>query len=86
VTLEPPFDAIDRGGMAARIEAIPDQIEQQLERLHGFRWQLPAAPEWLAVGAMGGSAIAAAASFHSRAGSSTQPSASSRCVVVTQPA
>ena len=59
MTLEPPFDAIDRGGMAARIEAIPDQIEQQLERLHGFRWQLPAAPEWLAVGAMGGSAIAA---------------------------
>jgi len=59
VTLEPPFDAIDRSGMAARIEAIPDQIEQQLERLHGFRWQLPAAPEWLAVGAMGGSAIAA---------------------------
>ena len=59
MTLEPPFDAIDRSGMAARIEAIPDQIEQQLERLHGFRWQLPAAPEWLAVGAMGGSAIAA---------------------------
>ena len=59
MTLEPPFDAIDRSGMAARIEAIPDQIEQQLERLHGFHWQLPAAPEWLAVGAMGGSAIAA---------------------------
>jgi hypothetical protein len=59
VTLEPPSTPIDRGGMAARIEAIPDQIEQQLERLQGFRWQAAGAPEWLAVGAMGGSAIAA---------------------------
>lgn len=59
MTLEPPYDAIDRAGMAARIEGIPDQIEQQLARLQGFRWQVPAAPEWLAVGAMGGSAIAA---------------------------
>jgi glucose/mannose-6-phosphate isomerase len=59
VTLDPPYDAIDRGGMAARIEGIPDQIEQQLVRLRGFRWQVPAAPEWLVVGAMGGSAIAA---------------------------
>jgi glucose/mannose-6-phosphate isomerase len=59
VTLEPPFDAVDRSGMAARIEAIPDQIDQQLARLREFRWQVPAAPEWLAVGAMGGSAIAA---------------------------
>jgi glucose/mannose-6-phosphate isomerase len=59
IRLEPPYGVADAGDMAARIEGIPDQIEQQLERLAGFRWSLPdTEPAVLAVGAMGGSAIA----------------------------
>ena len=59
-TLEPPYGARDGGDMAARIAAIPRQIEEALERAAARPWRLPAGePELLAVGGMGGSAIAA---------------------------
>ena len=59
-TLEPPYGERDRRGMAARIEGIPGQIEQALERLAAHPWPAPErAPARLAVGGMGGSAIAA---------------------------
>jgi glucose/mannose-6-phosphate isomerase len=58
--LELPFGARDAGGMAARIAAIPDDIEAALTRLAARPWRLPAgSPTLLAVGGMGGSAIAA---------------------------
>ncbi len=58
--LEPPYGARDGGGMAARIASIPRQIEEALARAGARPWRLPAgAPELLAVGGMGGSAIAA---------------------------
>jgi glucose/mannose-6-phosphate isomerase len=46
--------------MAARIGGIPRQIEEALARAAGAPWRLPAsAPDLLAVGGLGGSAIAA---------------------------
>ena len=46
--------------MAALVEAIPDHIEQALARTDAAPWQLPVrAPDLVAVGGMGGSAIAA---------------------------
>lgn len=58
--LDPPDPALDRGGMTGRIRDISLQIEEALARLEGSPWRLPAgAPERLAIGAMGGSAIAA---------------------------
>jgi glucose/mannose-6-phosphate isomerase len=58
--LDPPFGAADAGGMSARIDGAPAQITAQLERLADFRWSLPARPPaLLAVGGMGGSAMAA---------------------------
>ncbi len=58
--LEPPYGARDRGGMAARLEGIPAQIEEALERQAREPWKLPlATPDLLAVGAMGGSAMSA---------------------------
>jgi len=58
--LESPFGERDPGGMAARVDGIAEQIEAQVARLEGFRWTLPAGdPSALAVGAMGGSAMAA---------------------------
>ena len=58
--LEPPYGERDRGGMAARIGDIPEQIEQALERLAAHPWPAPARePARLVVGGMGGSAIAA---------------------------
>lgn len=58
--LEPPFGERDAGGMAARVDGIAAQVEAQVARLAGFRWTLPARPpSVLAVGAMGGSAMAA---------------------------
>lgn len=59
-SLDPPDPALDRGGMADRIRDIPLQIEDALERLERSPWRPPAGtPDRLAVGAMGGSAIAA---------------------------
>jgi glucose/mannose-6-phosphate isomerase len=59
-SLDPPDPALDGGDMTGRIRGIPEQIEAALERLDGTPWTAPrAAPDLLAVGAMGGSAIAA---------------------------
>ncbi len=59
-SLEPPFGERDRAGMAALIEALPDHIEQALERNEFEPWRAPVRePALLAVGGMGGSAIAA---------------------------
>ena len=56
--LEPPYGARDASGMAGRIDAQPEQIEEALERGAREPWRVPAKPPaLLAVGAMGGSAI-----------------------------
>jgi glucose/mannose-6-phosphate isomerase len=58
--LEPPYGERDRSGMAARIAGIPAQIEQALAWLAERPWPAPPhPPARLAVGGMGGSAIAA---------------------------
>jgi glucose/mannose-6-phosphate isomerase len=58
--LDPPDPGLDRGGMAERIRDVPLQIEDALERFERSPWTIPGpAPSLLAVGAMGGSAIAA---------------------------
>lgn len=58
--LEPPYGDRDAGGMAARIDGEPEQIEEALERGAREPWRVPGRPPaLLAVGAMGGSAIAA---------------------------
>jgi len=55
-----PYDAVDAQGMTARIHAIPEQIEQALAAGARQPWRLPGGdPDLLAVGALGGSAIAA---------------------------
>lgn len=57
--LEPPF-ALDSEGMTARIRAIPEQIDEALAACVGTPWRVPeVTPVLLAVGALGGSAIAA---------------------------
>ena len=59
-SLEPPYGARDSSGMAARIVSQPEQIEEALARVVEHPWQLPGGrPSLLAVGALGGSAIAA---------------------------
>ena len=59
MNLEPPYP-IDSGGMAALIEGIPEQIERALAATAARPWAVePRAASLLAVGAMGGSAIAA---------------------------
>ena len=63
--LEPPYGGRDPGGMAGRIAAIPSQIEAALARAAAEPWRLPVAdPDLLAVGGMGGSAIAADLTAH----------------------
>jgi glucose/mannose-6-phosphate isomerase len=58
--LEPPYETRDAGGMAARIGAIPRQIEDAMARAGDEPWRLPGAdPDLVAVGGLGGSAIAA---------------------------
>ncbi len=58
--LEPPYGIRDPGGMCARIVGQPEQIEEALAGVAAAPWRLPTgAPALLAVGAMGGSAIAA---------------------------
>ncbi len=60
LSLEAPFGARDAHGMTALVEAIPDHIEQALARTESAPWQLPVrVPDLVAVGGMGGSAIAA---------------------------
>ena len=58
--LEPPFGERDAFGMGARIAGIGDQIDEALAHVAREPWPLGRrAPDLLAVGAMGGSAIAA---------------------------
>jgi glucose/mannose-6-phosphate isomerase len=60
ISLEPPYGARDPRGMAALVDAIPDHIEQALARTDAAPWRLPStSPDLVAVGGMGGSAIAA---------------------------
>ena len=59
-SLEPPFGASDPRGMAALVDAIPDHIDQALARTDATPWAPPVRePSLVAVGGMGGSAIAA---------------------------
>jgi len=62
--LEPPYGIRDAEGMSSRIVGQPEQIEQALARNAAAAWWRPpvaraGAPTLLAVGALGGSAIAA---------------------------
>ena len=60
IPLEPPFGARDPGGMAALVDAIPEHVDQALARTDATPWKLPVTdPDLVAVGGMGGSAIAA---------------------------
>ena len=69
-SLEPPYGDRDPGDMAARIVSQPEQIEEALAHCGADPWHPPAgSPALLAVGALGGSAIAAdltAALYHDR--------------------
>jgi glucose/mannose-6-phosphate isomerase len=59
VGMEPPYGARDAGDMAGRIAAIPEHIHEALGRVARNPWRLPARdPALLAIGGMGGSAIA----------------------------
>jgi glucose/mannose-6-phosphate isomerase len=59
-TLEPAYGDRDPRGMAALIDAIPEHIEAALARCTAAPWVLPVRePSLIAVGGMGGSAIAA---------------------------
>jgi len=58
--LEPPYGIRDSRGMADHIEQQAGQIEEALERVSAAPWRGPGVtPRLLAVGAVGGSAIAA---------------------------
>ena len=57
--LEPAYAALDASGMLARIMGQPEQIEEALARSAAHRWHVPIAPDLVAVGALGGSAIGA---------------------------
>lgn len=58
--MEPPYGPRDPRGMAALVDAIPDHIDQALARTAAAPWALPRRdPSLVAVGGMGGSAIAA---------------------------
>ncbi len=57
-SLEPPYGDRDPRGMAALVEALPEHIEQALERVAAEPWRSPVRePSLLAFGGMGGSAI-----------------------------
>jgi glucose/mannose-6-phosphate isomerase len=58
-SLEPPYGQRDRRGMAALVDALPDHIEAALAASDVQPWAPPVAqPSLLALGGMGGSAIA----------------------------
>ena len=60
VSLEPPYGAADASGMLARIEALSEHVEAALSRGAAEAWgPRGIVPDRLAVGALGGSAIAA---------------------------
>jgi glucose/mannose-6-phosphate isomerase len=69
-TLEPPYGARDPGDMTGRIVSQPLQIDEAVEHCSANPWKLPFLdPTLLAVGALGGSAIAAdlsAGLYHDR--------------------
>ena len=59
-SLEPPYGDRDPCDMAARIAALPEHIDEALARIGAAPWRVPIAnPSLVAVGGMGGSAIAA---------------------------
>ncbi len=59
VSLDPPYGSRDPRGMAALVDALPDHITEALASSDAHPWRPPvAAPDLLAVGGMGGSAIA----------------------------
>ncbi len=58
-TLEPPYGARDPRGMAALVDALPDHVAQALANSDAHPWRPPVRDaDLLAVGGMGGSAIA----------------------------
>lgn len=58
--LEPPYGDRDPRGMAPLVDALPEHVEEALARTDAAPWRLPVAdPDLVAVGGMGGSAIAA---------------------------
>ena len=58
-SLEPPYGARDPRGMGALIEALPEHIEESLARVAAEPWRPPVRePSLVALGGMGGSAIA----------------------------
>jgi len=58
--LEPPYGERDASDMGGRIARIPEQIEEALDHLRREPWRIASRPfDLLAVGGMGGSAIAA---------------------------
>lgn len=58
-SLEPPYGPRDPRDMAALVAAIPEHIERASEAIRAEPWRLPISdPDLLAVGGMGGSAIA----------------------------
>ena len=63
MSLDPPYGERDPGDMAGRIDGIPEQIEAALERMAASPWKHRDRPAALAVGGMGGSAIAADLTF-----------------------
>jgi glucose/mannose-6-phosphate isomerase len=64
MALDPPYGERDAGGMAARLDATPEQIEDAVARYQAGPWSLPSRfPSMLAVGAMGGSAISGDLTF-----------------------
>lgn len=57
--LEPPYGDRDPRDMAGLVDALPDHVEQALARVAETPWRSPvASPSLLALGGMGGSAIA----------------------------
>ncbi len=59
-TLEPPYGSRDPRGMAPLVDALPEHVTEALARTDAAPWALPVAdPDLVAVGGMGGSAIAA---------------------------
>ena len=59
ISLEPPYGPRDARDMAGLVDALPDHIEQALERVAATEWRPTISrPAALAVGGMGGSAIA----------------------------
>ncbi len=73
-SLQPPYAARDPRGMAALIDALPEHIEEALARTAAQPWRSPVpSPTLLALGGMGGSAIAGELTAAAFADSSPRP-------------